>query len=219
MNMERHIKAHHNQFWHMADGEAAQGRRCSGASTTSISPSWTCRRILPGDGAIRVPGPRAGAGQLTYRGRPVDPEAIRRTALLTVEGEKDDICAIGQTMAALDLCRGVRAHDEAPPPADRRRPLRRLQRQAVGAADLSAGARGDPDERGVRRAIVALAGGVVYRNIVSSRCPIHTRPRPVPATINCSNSSMVKAPSPESHLRPWFAGIRGRTGLNIFEAY
>jgi len=37
----------------------------------------------------------------------VRPQAIRRTAMMTVEGEKDDICAIGQTMAALDLCRGV----------------------------------------------------------------------------------------------------------------
>ena len=46
-------------------------------------------------------------GKLTFRGRPVRPEAIRRTAILTVEGEKDDICAIGQTMAALDLCRGL----------------------------------------------------------------------------------------------------------------
>ncbi len=33
--------------------------------------------------------------------------AIRRIAMLTVEGEKDDICSIGQTMAALDLCVGV----------------------------------------------------------------------------------------------------------------
>ncbi len=43
-------------------------------------------------------------GQLTWRGRPVDPGAIRRTALLTVEGEKDDICGVGQTMAAQALC-------------------------------------------------------------------------------------------------------------------
>lgn len=44
-------------------------------------------------------------GELRYRGRRVRPEAIRRTALLTVEGERDDICAIGQTVAAHDLCR------------------------------------------------------------------------------------------------------------------
>ena len=44
---------------------------------------------------------------MQWRGRKVRPEAIRRTALLTVEGENDDICGIGQTMAALDLCSGI----------------------------------------------------------------------------------------------------------------
>ncbi|HEX9462473.1 MAG TPA: polyhydroxyalkanoate depolymerase [Alphaproteobacteria bacterium] len=48
--------------------------------------------------------------KLTWRGRRVDPGAIRRTALLTVEGEKDDICAIGQTLAAQDLCSGIRPY-------------------------------------------------------------------------------------------------------------
>ena len=41
---------------------------------------------------------------MNYRGRPVRPELIRRTALFTVEGERDDICSIGQTLAAHDLC-------------------------------------------------------------------------------------------------------------------
>ena len=44
-------------------------------------------------------------GTLTLRGRKIDPLAIRRTALLTIEGERDDICAIGQTLAAQDLTR------------------------------------------------------------------------------------------------------------------
>jgi poly(3-hydroxybutyrate) depolymerase len=43
-------------------------------------------------------------GLLEVGGRRVSTRAIRRTALLTVEGERDDICAIGQTMAAQDLC-------------------------------------------------------------------------------------------------------------------
>ena len=43
-------------------------------------------------------------GELEYRDRKIDPGAIRRTALLTVEGERDDICGIGQTLAAQDLC-------------------------------------------------------------------------------------------------------------------
>jgi poly(3-hydroxybutyrate) depolymerase len=49
-------------------------------------------------------------GELTYHGRKVNPGAIRRTALLTVEGERDDICATGQTLAAQDLCTGLREY-------------------------------------------------------------------------------------------------------------
>jgi hypothetical protein len=47
---------------------------------------------------------------MTYRGRPVHPASIKRMGLMTVEGEKDDICSIGQTLAAQDLCTGVRAY-------------------------------------------------------------------------------------------------------------
>ncbi len=50
------------------------------------------------------------AGKLTYRGRTVNPKAIRRTALLTIEGERDDICAVGQTVAAHDLCSSIRPY-------------------------------------------------------------------------------------------------------------
>ena len=49
-------------------------------------------------------------GQLTFRGRKVDPAAIRRTALVTIEGERDDICAIGQTLAAQDLASSLRPY-------------------------------------------------------------------------------------------------------------
>ena len=49
-------------------------------------------------------------GKLSWRGRPVVPGAIRRTALLTVEGERDDICSLGQTLAAHDVCTGLRPY-------------------------------------------------------------------------------------------------------------
>jgi len=49
-------------------------------------------------------------GVLQYRNRRVNTQAIRRTALLTVEGERDDICAVGQTVAAQDLCPSIRPH-------------------------------------------------------------------------------------------------------------
>jgi poly(3-hydroxybutyrate) depolymerase len=46
-------------------------------------------------------------GTLTYKGRLVNPKAIKKTFLLTVEGERDDICGIGQTLAAQDICSGL----------------------------------------------------------------------------------------------------------------
>jgi poly(3-hydroxybutyrate) depolymerase len=49
-------------------------------------------------------------GELKVRGRRVDPKAIRRTALVTIEGEKDDICAVGQTLAAQELCGSLRPY-------------------------------------------------------------------------------------------------------------
>ncbi len=49
-------------------------------------------------------------GELRIHGRRVDPAAIRRTALVTIEGEKDDICSIGQTLAAQDLCKSLRPY-------------------------------------------------------------------------------------------------------------
>ena len=47
-------------------------------------------------------------GKLSYKDRIVNPAAIRRTALMTVEGERDDICSVGQTVAAQDLCSNIR---------------------------------------------------------------------------------------------------------------
>jgi poly(3-hydroxybutyrate) depolymerase len=45
---------------------------------------------------------------MTHRGEPVDCGAIRDIALMTIEGEKDDICGLGQTEAAQDLCQNLR---------------------------------------------------------------------------------------------------------------
>jgi polyhydroxyalkanoate depolymerase len=48
-------------------------------------------------------------GELEWRGRRVNPAAIGRTALLTVEGERDEVCGAGQTLAAQDLCASIPA--------------------------------------------------------------------------------------------------------------
>jgi poly(3-hydroxybutyrate) depolymerase len=51
-------------------------------------------------------------GTMTHRGKPVDTAAIREVALMTVEGENDDISGVGQTKAAHDITPSI--------PADRK---------------------------------------------------------------------------------------------------
>ncbi len=107
MNLDRHIKAHHDQFWNLYDGDAAKAD-----THRRFYDEYYAVMDLPADfylETVRIVFQEhlLPLGRLTWRGRPVRPEAIRRTAVITVEGEKDDICAIGQTMAALDLCRGL----------------------------------------------------------------------------------------------------------------
>lgn len=47
-------------------------------------------------------------GEMTWRGQKIDPSQIHKTALLTIEGEKDTICGLGQTLAAHLLCSGLK---------------------------------------------------------------------------------------------------------------
>jgi poly(3-hydroxybutyrate) depolymerase len=47
---------------------------------------------------------------MMHRGKPVDPSKIRRVALMTVEGENDDISGIGQTEATHALCTAIPNH-------------------------------------------------------------------------------------------------------------
>ena len=77
-------------------------------------------------------------GEMTHRGKLVDPSKITRVALMTVEGENDDISGLGQTEATHALCS---SHSRSSPGALRakgRRPLRRLQRLALQIGDRAA---------------------------------------------------------------------------------
>jgi poly(3-hydroxybutyrate) depolymerase len=49
-------------------------------------------------------------GEMTHRGKLVEPSKITRVALMTVEGEKDDISGLGQTEATHGLCTSIPAH-------------------------------------------------------------------------------------------------------------
>ena len=110
MNIDRHFKAHQELYEHLANGEHEKAQ-ASRRSTTSISPCSTWRRSSISRPCSWVfQESRLPKGELNFKGQPVDLKAIRKTALLTVEGERDDICALGQTAAAHDLCTGLRPH-------------------------------------------------------------------------------------------------------------
>jgi poly(3-hydroxybutyrate) depolymerase len=108
MNLDRHINAHMAQYRALACGDVV----ASDAHTKFYS-EYNAVMDLPAEFYLETvkrifQDHDLPLGKLTWHGQPVRPQAIRRTALLTVEGERDDICAIGQTMAALDLCSGLR---------------------------------------------------------------------------------------------------------------
>jgi len=110
MNIERHRRAHLELYESLAKGEHAKA-----AATKAFYDEYFAVLDLTAEFyletvAVVFQEARLARGRLTYRGRPVDPTAIRRTALLTVEGERDDICAMGQTAAAHDLCKGLKPY-------------------------------------------------------------------------------------------------------------
>jgi polyhydroxyalkanoate depolymerase len=110
MNVERHVKAHRDLYEHMIRGDAGKAE-----AIRTFYDEYFAVMDLPAEFYLQTV--RAvfqehllPLGRFESRGYPVEPRAIRRTALLTVEGEKDDICAVGQTLAAQDLCSGIRPY-------------------------------------------------------------------------------------------------------------
>jgi polyhydroxyalkanoate depolymerase len=110
MNIDRHVKAHVEMYQLLADGERDKADVLKAFydeyfAVLDLDADFyleTVQRVFQEYHLAR--------GTLDWHGRRVDPRAIRRTALLTVEGERDDICAIGQTLAAHDLCSGLRPY-------------------------------------------------------------------------------------------------------------
>lgn len=110
MNSGRHHDQHRALYQHLADGEEEQAKAIRDFydeyfAVLDLTAEFYLETI---DRVFQ----RAllATGELDYRGQRIDPGQIRRTALLTVEGERDDICAVGQTAAAHDLCTGLRPH-------------------------------------------------------------------------------------------------------------
>lgn len=110
MNVERHLKAHRELYDNLVNGDLAKAKITKDFydeyfAVLDLTAEFYLEtvRLVFQENAL-------AAGTLTYQGEKVEPKAIRRTMLLTVEGEKDDICAIGQTVAAHDLCSSLRPY-------------------------------------------------------------------------------------------------------------
>lgn len=107
MNRERHLQAFRDYYRCLVEGDQAKA-----ASTRAFYEEYLAVADLPAEFYLETVQRvfqtfDLARGELVLGGRRVRPEAIRRTALLTVEGERDDICSIGQTLAAQDLCSRV----------------------------------------------------------------------------------------------------------------
>ncbi len=110
MNAERHIKAQVDLYRHLAKGEHEQA-----AAIKTFYDEYFAVLDLTAEFYLETvqwvfQEHRLAKGELDWKGRRVNPKAIRRTALFTIEGERDDICAIGQTVAAHDLCSSLRPY-------------------------------------------------------------------------------------------------------------
>jgi poly(3-hydroxybutyrate) depolymerase len=109
MNLDRHVDAHVRLFNHLieGDGEGAAAHR-------RFYDEYTAVMDLPAEYFLQTVETvfqrhALPQGTMTWRGRAIEPAAIEKTALMTVEGELDDISGLGQTRAAHALCSALPA--------------------------------------------------------------------------------------------------------------
>ncbi|NIE62841.1 polyhydroxyalkanoate depolymerase [Burkholderia sp. Ax-1719] len=110
MNLERHLASFAEMRRERALGDAAKAQAIrvfydEYFATSDLTAEFYLETVRTVFQEYALP-----LGKLKVGERLVEPHAIRRTALLTVEGEKDDICAVGQTVAAQELCSGLRPY-------------------------------------------------------------------------------------------------------------
>jgi poly(3-hydroxybutyrate) depolymerase len=110
MNRERHLNAFRDYYVNLVEEEHEKTK-----ATRDFYEEYMAVADLPAEFYLETvqlvfQDYALPKGELTFRGRRIDPAAIRRTALVTIEGERDDICAVGQTLAAQDLCSRLRPY-------------------------------------------------------------------------------------------------------------
>jgi len=107
MNYDRHLKAHRDLYQNLVDGEELSAEKHSDfydeymavMDLTSEFYLQTVERVF-----LHQDLPR---GTYHYRDTLINPAKITKTALLTIEGERDDISGVGQTEGAHLLCSGI----------------------------------------------------------------------------------------------------------------
>jgi polyhydroxyalkanoate depolymerase len=110
MNPQRHIDQHKTLYQHLVEGDETSADAIKTFydeyfAVLDLTEEFYLETVAWVFQEMRLP-----TGRLKHRGVPVDTSAIRKTALLTVEGERDDICSVGQTAAAHELVTKLRPH-------------------------------------------------------------------------------------------------------------
>jgi poly(3-hydroxybutyrate) depolymerase len=118
MNLDRHVDAHKELFLHLVegDGDSAGKHRDFYDEYLAVMDLDAAYYLQTVDTVfVRHALPK---GEMRHRGALIETGKIKRVALMTVEGEKDDISGIGQTAAAHDICPSIpearRVHYEQP---------------------------------------------------------------------------------------------------------
>jgi poly(3-hydroxybutyrate) depolymerase len=104
MNLDRHVAAHKELFFNLVKGDGDSVHKHKDfydeyLAVMDLAAEYYLQTVETVFVRHALPN-----GEMTHRGRPVDPAKIRNAALLTIEGEHDDISGVGQTEAAHRLC-------------------------------------------------------------------------------------------------------------------
>lgn len=107
MNLDRHVDAHKRLFSNLVkgDGDKVEKHRDfydEYLAVMDLSAEYYLQTVDQVFVKHALP-----KGEMTHRGKPVDPSKITRIALMTVEGENDDISGLGQTEATHELCSSI----------------------------------------------------------------------------------------------------------------
>jgi poly(3-hydroxybutyrate) depolymerase len=103
MNLGDHLISHWEMFKHLVDGDEEEAAATQAFYDEYLSVCDMTQEFYLATVDVVFQRQLLPKGELEHRGRRVDPAAIRDTALLAIEGERDDISGIGQTRAALDI--------------------------------------------------------------------------------------------------------------------